>query len=816
MHKFILALFAFFALCTPALAQPGGSGTIPSGFPQSTPQNTDGNATVILVTPPAAGTYLNYRLLTVTSPIVRTDGGAGGNFALSLTTVPLNLGGTGATTQQGAVNAVLNFASIASGDTIYYNGTDWVRLPIGTVNQILTIAAGLPTWSTTGAAAPATAQYILGAADGALANGMVLTAGNGITKTNVVGTSSTIAINTAITMDLTTAQTATNKTLTSPKLTYSATDGLLLRNSVATFDGKIVWADFPANRTLTIPDPGAAASFVMSEGNSTINGVKTFGSAPVLSTGTVTVGAGTVTIPAVTDTLVGKATTDTLTNKTLTTPSFTASSFTLNQAAANYSINWNNPGSAGTRSYYITDRGTSADFAMFANLEPYTAGGVVYTDGTTQKVTAAGATGRPLVSAGASAPSFAVVGVIGGGSGLATVATNSIMFGNGTSAFGTLPIGTALQTLRVNAGATALEYAAGGSGTVTSFSSGNLSPLFTTSVATATTTPALTYTLTNAAANTVFGNNTSGSAAPGFQTQVNQQLPNLLGGTSAASIRAIPTSGSLSGEYWHVGNWASTAALDCTRCRLHVLGTYTLSHALTINTERTGGIAGVNQNSHSGSGAGLGAGAGALFFLASNPAGGAGGGFGGAGGKAGSFGAADYGFPGGAAYRIEHSLTGSSGGAGAFWTTSGGVGGAGGGGFLLEASSDILIDANITGAGGAGGNGGGASSGGGGGGSGAGVEMLSGGTWVLNAGKTISVVGGAGGNGGATQGAAGGGGAGGIVFVRSSGAATNSGTVTITGGAAGTPVGAAANQTAGGAGVSDIVGSTPYSVRTAP
>jgi len=58
----------------------------------------------------------------------------------------------------------------------------------------------------------------------------------------------------------------------------------------------------------------------------------------------------------------------------------------------------------------------------------------------------------------------------------------------------------------------------GGSGTVTSFSSGNLSPLFTTSVATATTTPALSFALSNAGANTWFGNNTGGSTVPSFNS----------------------------------------------------------------------------------------------------------------------------------------------------------------------------------------------------------------------------------------------------------------------------------------------------------
>lgn len=54
------------------------------------------------------------------------------------------------------------------------------------------------------------------------------------------------------------------------------------------------------------------------------------------------------------------------------------------------------------------------------------------------------------------------------------------------------------------------------SGTVTSFSSGNLSPLFTTSVANSTTTPALTYSLSKAAAYTILGNNTGASAVPTY------------------------------------------------------------------------------------------------------------------------------------------------------------------------------------------------------------------------------------------------------------------------------------------------------------
>jgi hypothetical protein len=67
---------------------------------------------------------------------------------------------------------------------------------------------------------------------------------------------------------------------------------------------------------------------------------------------------------------------------------------------------------------------------------------------------------------------------------------------------------------------------AGGAGTVTSFSAGNLSPLFTTSVANATTTPALTFSLSNQNANLVFaGPATGAAAAPTFRALVAADLP---------------------------------------------------------------------------------------------------------------------------------------------------------------------------------------------------------------------------------------------------------------------------------------------------
>ena len=64
----------------------------------------------------------------------------------------------------------------------------------------------------------------------------------------------------------------------------------------------------------------------------------------------------------------------------------------------------------------------------------------------------------------------------------------------------------------------------GGGGTVTSVSSATLTPLFTSSVANATSTPAITYTLTPSAAFTVFTNSTNATSTPGYGKVVPQAL----------------------------------------------------------------------------------------------------------------------------------------------------------------------------------------------------------------------------------------------------------------------------------------------------
>lgn len=79
-----------------------------------------------------------------------------------------------------------------------------------------------------------------------------------------------------------------------------------------------------------------------------------------------------------------------------------------------------------------------------------------------------------------------------------------------------------------------------GSGTVTSFAAGNLPPLFTTNVATPTTTPTLSFVQINAPANSLFGNFTGAPAPPAFNTG---PLPGTL--MNARNGNSVDTSGAV-------------------------------------------------------------------------------------------------------------------------------------------------------------------------------------------------------------------------------------------------------------------------------
>lgn len=109
---------------------------------------------------------------------------------------------------------------------------------------------------------------------------------------------------------------------------------------------------------------------------------------------------------------------------------------------------------------------------------------------------------------------------------LGTNATGDIYTRSSTGNIGRIAPGTNTHILTMVGGVPTWAAPASTSGTVTSFSSGNLAPLFTTNVATATATPALSYTLTNANPNLVFAGPASGAAgAPSYRSLVQRDMP---------------------------------------------------------------------------------------------------------------------------------------------------------------------------------------------------------------------------------------------------------------------------------------------------
>jgi hypothetical protein len=155
----------------------------------------------------------------------------------------------------------------------------------------------------------------------------------------------------------------------------------------------------------------------------------------------------------------------------------------------------------------------------------------------------------------------ALVTVAQGGSGASTL-TGPIK-GNGTSAF-TIATSTdiiALWTTGVCSSSTFLRgdgqcQTPSGAGTVTSFSAGTLSPIFTTSVATATSTPALSFSLSTAAAHSYLGNNTGSTTSPSYSSLVAADLP-------ATTVNAVTNdtnvTGSIAGQILTLG-WTSVLA----------------------------------------------------------------------------------------------------------------------------------------------------------------------------------------------------------------------------------------------------------------
>lgn len=218
--------------------------------------------------------------------------------------------------------------------------------------------------------------------------------------------------------------------------------------------------------------------------------------------------------------------------------------------------------------------------------------------------------------------------------------------------------------------------------------------------------------------------------------------------------RPAPTTGTLTGEYWTSGAWATTGAIVCNRCRLRFDSSVAFNHAVTVNTEASSD---------------QGYGAPRQFGN------GSGGAFGGAGGVNGGL------IAGGKAYPLEWSGFGSGGGDGNV------SGGGGGGGFYVEAVGGVTVAANISANGGNGTSTSASTAFAGGGGSGGAIVVRSLATVIVQTSVTLAANGGTGGTGsGVAASIGGGGGGGGYISLRGATVSTTGASLQVTGGSGGT------------------------------
>ena len=442
-------------------------------------------ASNILITPDAANITGGQALTEVDDTnVTLTLGGTPATALLKATS--LTLGWTGALAEtRGGTNQI----TYATGDTLYASAPNVLsKLPIGLAGQQLTVVAGIPAWAAASAGGTVTGIII------ATANGLAGTSdGNPATPTLTLSTTVTGLLKgngTAISAAVggvdyefpLTFSAPLVRTVNAISITQSgvATDGYLSSVDWNTFNNKQVAGAYITALTgdVTATGPGSVAATIA-------NDAVTFAKFQNITSnrllGRATVGSGDME-----EITLG------------TNLSFTGT--TLNAAGSGGTV---------TSVSVVTNQGVS---------------GVVATPTTTPAITLSlGAlTGvisfnGLIVTANTGVITTGIwngtaITEVFGGTNQTTYATGDILYASGVNTLSKLPIGTPGQQLTVVAGIPA--WSSGGTGTVTSFSAGTLSPLFTTAVATPTTTPALSFTLSTAAANTWFGNNTGGVLAP--------------------------------------------------------------------------------------------------------------------------------------------------------------------------------------------------------------------------------------------------------------------------------------------------------------
>lgn len=135
----------------------------------------------------------------------------------------------------------------------------------------------------------------------------------------------------------------------------------------------------------------------------------------------------------------------------------------------------------------------------------------------------------------------------------------------------------------------------GGSGTVTSFSAGDLSPLFTTSEANPTTTPALSFALISQAQNLFFGSPNGSSGNPAFRALVLNDIPDLSSLYQPLNSKLTTLAGNtLADNKLVYGQYSLVDLPSCSNATTSKLLWNTTTHLFSCGTDQDTGGSGVS------------------------------------------------------------------------------------------------------------------------------------------------------------------------------------------------------------------------------
>ena len=288
-------------------------------------------STTLAVTGTSTLTGLVTATAGVTGPLTSSNVAITGGSITGITDLAVADGGTGASTAAGGLNNLLPSQTSNANKYLQTDGTNaaWDAITVSTSDITGTLAV---TNGGTGETSYTDGQLLIGNSTGNTLTKASLTAGSGVTITPGAG-SIQIAFTGPGAGSVTSVSVASANGFAGTVATATSTPAITVSTSITGVlkgNGTAISAATAGTDYVTPTGTETLTNKTIAYGSNTLTDVVGVTATQTLTNKTLTApiissisNTGTLTLPTSTDTLVGRATTDTLTNKTLTSPTLT-------------------------------------------------------------------------------------------------------------------------------------------------------------------------------------------------------------------------------------------------------------------------------------------------------------------------------------------------------------------------------------------------------------------------------------------------------------------------------------------------------------